>query len=82
MKLLFLDEPGDHNLNIIDKDYPIFVLASCAIDENYHKNILTHRLSEFKNKLFDTEDIVLHYADYTRNQKGFNSMVNEEVTNI
>ncbi|MGE0269291.1 MAG: DUF3800 domain-containing protein [Candidatus Omnitrophota bacterium] len=27
MKIMFLDESGDHNLLIVDKDYPIFVLG-------------------------------------------------------
>lgn len=78
MKLLFLDESGDHNLTIIDKNYPLFVLAGCVIDDNYHKNILTPRLSEFKRKLFNTEDIILHYVDYTRNRKGFEIMINKK----
>lgn len=54
------------------------MLAGCVIDENNHKNILTPILSEFKKKLFDIEDIILHYADYTRNQKGFEKMSNGE----
>ena len=27
MKVLFLDESGDHNLSVIDPSYPIFVLG-------------------------------------------------------
>lgn len=33
MKILFLDESGDHNLLVVDKDYPIFVLGGCIMDE-------------------------------------------------
>lgn len=74
MKILFLDESGDHNLKIIDNYYPIFVLAGSVIDENHHKNVLIPELFEFKKKLFGTKDIVLHYRDYTRNKKGFEKM--------
>lgn len=37
MKILFLDEAGDHNLLVVDKDYPIFVLGGCIIDEKEHE---------------------------------------------
>jgi len=33
MKILFLDESGDHNMEKIDSKYPVFVLAG-AIFEN------------------------------------------------
>ena len=32
MKILFLDESGDHNLTIIDPLYPVFVLGGVIID--------------------------------------------------
>ena len=30
MKVLFLDESGDHNLSVIDPQYPMFVLGGVA----------------------------------------------------
>jgi hypothetical protein len=35
-KILFLDESGDHNLAIIDPQYPLFVVEGvlCLLDEN------------------------------------------------
>jgi len=33
MKFLFLDESGDHNLTVIDKNYPLFTLAGCIMKE-------------------------------------------------
>lgn len=78
MKILFLDESGDHNLSIIDENYPVFVLAGCIMDESYHKNLLTSKLLGFKKELFGTENMVLHFVDYTRNQKGFERMSNKE----
>ena len=77
MKFLFLDESGDHNLSIIDENYPLFVLSGCIIDERYHQSSLVPRLNKFKKKLFGTDRIVLHYVDYTRNQKGFEEMVDK-----
>jgi len=41
MKILYLDESGDHDLINIDPLYPIFVLAGCIIDSSHHDNVLT-----------------------------------------
>jgi len=71
MKILFLDESGDHNLTTIDSNYPVFVLAGCVIDEEYHKRQVTVELDAVKEELFNKKDIVFHYVDYTRNRNGF-----------
>ena len=70
MKILFLDESGDHDLINIDKKYPIFVLAGCIMDIKKHK-ILTDELNNVKENIFNTKDLLFHYADYTRNKNGF-----------
>ena len=74
MKILFLDESGDHNLSVIDPQYPIFVLGGVIMDEDYAKGPLTDALDEFKDAVFGRTDIVLHTADITRNRNGFESM--------
>lgn len=33
MKVLFLDESGDHNLSVIDPQYPLFVLGGVIVAE-------------------------------------------------
>lgn len=78
MKILFLDESGDHNLTIIDKDYPLFVLAGIVLDEKYHREILSAELAKFKLELFGNEKVFLHYRDYTRNQNGFEKMADKD----
>ncbi|WP_373091380.1 DUF3800 domain-containing protein [Zhongshania sp.] len=32
--IVYVDESGDHNLQAIDKSYPIFVLAFCSGQQN------------------------------------------------
>ena len=34
MKVLFLDESGDHNLAVIDPQYPLFVLGGVIVASN------------------------------------------------
>lgn len=71
MNLLFLDESGDHNLRVIDPQYPLFVLGGVIIDQYYAEHELNQRMSAFKLDLFGREDIILHTADITRNKNGF-----------
>ncbi|HEY3761930.1 MAG TPA: DUF3800 domain-containing protein [Verrucomicrobiae bacterium] len=52
MKVLFLDESGDHNLTVIDPQYPLFVLGGVIIDKDYAENELTREVNTFKQELF------------------------------
>ena len=74
VKVLFLDESGDHNLSVIDSHYPIFVLGGVIVDEEYAIGPLNEALDKFKLELFGRSDIVLHTADITRNRNGFEAM--------
>ncbi len=74
MKVLFLDESGDHNLAVIDLQYPLFVLGGVIMDKEYAEGELAQRLSDFKRQHFGRTDIVLHTADIVRNRNGFERM--------
>jgi len=76
MKILFLDESGDHNLAVIDPQYPLFVLGGIIVDKDYAEGPMTEAVRDFKRRLFDRDDIVLHTADITRNRNGFEVMKN------
>ena len=71
---MFLDESGDHNLEVIDPQYPMFVLAGVILDQEYAQGELVDRLNGFKEKLFGRTDIILHTADIARNRNGFERM--------
>jgi hypothetical protein len=71
MKVMFLDESGDHNLRLIDQQYPLFVLGGIIVDKDYAEGELTHKLAMFKRELFGNENLILHTADITRNRNGF-----------
>ena len=74
MKVLFLDESGDHNLSVIDPQYPLFVLGGVIMDKEYAYGPLNDALNKFKYEMFGRTDIVLHTADITRNRNGFEAM--------
>jgi Protein of unknown function (DUF3800) len=74
LKVLFLDESGDHNLSIVDPTYPLFVLGGVIMDKAYAEGEVARALDEFKIRFFGRTDIVLHTADITRNRNGFEQM--------
>jgi hypothetical protein len=78
VKVLFLDESGDHNLAVIDPQYPLFVLGGVIVDKDYAEAELTDRLDRFKRDLFGHTDIVLHTSDIARNRNGFERLKDSE----
>lgn len=74
MKVLFLDESGDHNLSVIDPQYLMFVLGGVIMEQAYAEGPLTEALDAFKVEMFGRRDIVLHTADITRNKNGFEAL--------
>ena len=77
MKVLFLDESGDHNLAVIDPQYPVFVLGGVIMEQSYAETELMERMRAFKRQVFGRDDLVLHTADLTRNRNGFEQMQDE-----
>lgn len=71
MKVLFLDESGDHNLSLIDPQYPIFVLGGVMVEHEYAEGALVEALNAFKMDMFGRQDLILHTADIARNRNGF-----------
>lgn len=80
MKLLVLDESGDHGLKTIDPHYPVFVLGGVIVEEQYHNDELTSRLNQFKRVLFGREDIILRTATIARQRAGFEQLKDPRVT--
>jgi len=78
MKIMFLDESGDHNLRLIDRQYPLFVLGGIIVEKDYAEGEMTHKLAAFKRELFGNEDLILHTADITRNRNGFEKLKDNE----
>lgn len=71
MKILYLDESGDHNLSVIDPNYPIFSLGGIVVDKDYAETEIEAALRAFKRDVLGCEEIILHTADITRNRSGF-----------
>ena len=77
MKVLYLDESGDHNLTVVDPQFPVFVLGGVIVDQDYADGPLTEALNDFKHEMFGRTDIVLHTADIVR-RRGVYEMLKED----
>ena len=78
MQLLFLDESGDHNLRIIDDQYPVFVLGGVLVDGDYANGSMQEEFAQFKLELFGRADIALHTMDIVRQRNGFEDLADTE----
>jgi hypothetical protein len=71
LKVMYLDESGNHDLKNIKPDYPVFVLGGVIVDREYSRTTLKDQLRYFKLRFFGRDDIVLHTADIVRGKNGF-----------
>jgi len=77
MKVMFLDESGDHGLekDKIDKSYPMFVLCGCIFDLDKYTASTEPVVNAFKLKYFKTTDVILRSYDIRKQKKEFSFLV-------
>jgi len=78
MKMMFLDESGDHSLLTIKQDYPVFVLGGVIVEHTYARTIIDERMRELKRRFFGREDVILHTAEIVRWKNDFAFMKHDE----
>ena len=72
--IIYVDESGDHSLDSINQEYPIFVLAFCIFNkENYTQSAVT-KLKDFKFKHFGHDMVVLHENEIRRDKSIFKTL--------
>lgn len=76
--LVFVDESGDHGLDVIDAGYPMFVLAFCVMRKEDYVAHLTPALQRFKLKHFGHDDVVLHEREIRKDQGAFSFLKSRE----
>lgn len=67
--IVYVDESGDHGMQSIDEQYPVFVLAFCVFHKTYYSEKVVPALEKFKFKHFGHDQIVLHENEI-RKEKG------------
>lgn len=77
MKVMFLDESGDHSLEAskIDKSYPMFVLAGCIFDFDAYNKVVEPTINDLKVRHFGRSDIILRSYDIRKQKREFAALV-------
>lgn len=69
--VVYVDESGDHSLESVDGQYPVFVLAFCAFHKGYYTSHIVPALETFKFKHFGHDVVVLHETDIRKERGSF-----------
>ena len=75
---LFIDESGDHSLNNINADFPIFALLGLVINSTEYDK-LSEEINSFKSKYFKTTDVILHSRDIRKCEGAFSILFNLKI---
>ncbi|MFL6621283.1 MAG: DUF3800 domain-containing protein [Sulfurifustis sp.] len=76
--LVFVDESGDHGLDAIDPNYPVFVLAFCVIRKQDYVTKIVPSIQNFKFKHFGHDNIILHERDIRKDVGDFAFLKSKE----
>ena len=76
--IVYVDESGDHGLQSIDKNYPVFVLAFCIFHKRYYSETVVPRLQKFKFKHFGRDVVVLHEHEIRKEKGAFNLFTSKQ----
>jgi hypothetical protein len=66
---IYVDESGDHGLESVNPDYPLFVLAFCLTAKAEYRVNIVPEVVAFKHRWFGHEAMILH-AHEIRKEKG------------
>lgn len=69
--LVFVDESGDHGLQTIDPQYPIFVLGFCIVSMSEYAHAVLPAIAEFKFHHFGHDQVILHEREIRKDLGDF-----------
>jgi len=67
--VVYVDESGDHGLEALDDNYPVFVLSFCVFHKNHYAQNVVPAIEAFKFRHFGHDTVVLHEHEI-RKEKG------------
>lgn len=76
--IVYVDESGDHSLQSIDENYPIFVLAFCVFHKRHYSEVVVPALEKFKFNHFGHDQVVLHENEIRRRKNLFKILNHKE----
>nr|WP_323750612.1 DUF3800 domain-containing protein [Marinobacter sp.] len=70
--IVYVDESGDHGMQKIDGQYPLFVLAFCVFHKRHYSEKVVSALEKFKFNHFGHDQVVLHENEIRKEKGAFN----------
>ncbi|WP_248279409.1 DUF3800 domain-containing protein [Xanthomonas campestris] len=67
--IVYVDESGDHGLETVDPNYPVFVLAFCVFHKGHYAQHVVPAIESFKFRHFGHDVVILHEHEI-RKEKG------------
>lgn len=87
--IIYVDESGDHGLQLINPDYPLFVLVFCIFHKTNYSSIIVPKITDLKFKYFGHDIVILHEHDIRKKSgpfaimnKGLRQRFLDELTDI
>jgi hypothetical protein len=69
--VIYVDESGDHSLDRINAEYPVFVLTFCIFKKADYVESIVPKVQEFKFKWFGHDTVVLHEREIRQQKPPF-----------
>jgi Protein of unknown function (DUF3800) len=77
--IVYADESGDHNLENINPDYPVFVLAFCVFLKSDFYKFVVPSIQKLKFDYWGHDGVVLHSYEIRKAKGDFNILLNAEL---
>lgn len=72
--IVFVDESGDHGLENVNPEYPIFALSFFIIQKDIYIDSLTVKVRRLKMETFGHDLVVLHEYDMRKKRGAFSKL--------
>lgn len=79
--IIYVDESGDHNLEKINPEYPLFVLAFCIFKVEDYVQKIVPKIQELKFKFFGHDSVIFHEADIKKQTGMFKILTSYKIKN-
>ncbi len=77
--IVYVDESGDHGLESIDPNYPVFVLAFCVFRKDAYMGSVAPVIQRFKFRHFGHDMVILHETDIRKDRGDFRLLKTREL---
>src|SRR5690606_24540873 len=69
--IVFVDESGDHNLEVVNHEFPVFVLAFCVFKKNDYSERICPSIQKFKLRWYGHDACILHEREIRKDLPPF-----------